>query len=232
MTDEIETYLSISPNKFEIYLFDKKNLVNLYKEQVEINSNKVEIDINLLKLFLEENIFKIEKLIGKFIKNIFLILNDSKVLNLHLGIKKKNYNKVVNKKYLENILIEAKDLFKETYQENQIMHMVVNKYIINGNYYSKLDEESVSDFLCIELQFISVPNNLASDISRVLEKYQIKVVKYFDYSYIKNFFFEKDIELSHMVFKIKNGFNENEVVLVPKNYKKFGFFEKFFQLFS
>ena len=66
------------------------------------------------------------------------------------------------------------------------MHMVVNKYIINGNYYSKLDEESVSDFLCIELQFISVPNNLASDISRVLEKYQIKVVKYFDYSYIKN----------------------------------------------
>ena len=56
MTDEIETYLSISPNKFEIYLFDKKNLVNLYKEQVEINSNKVEIDINLLILFLEENV--------------------------------------------------------------------------------------------------------------------------------------------------------------------------------
>ena len=45
MTDEVETYLSISPNKFEIYLFDKKNLVNLYKEKVEINSNKVEIDI-------------------------------------------------------------------------------------------------------------------------------------------------------------------------------------------
>ena len=105
MNDEIETYLSISANKFEIYLFDKKNLVNLYEEQVEINSNKVEIDFNLLILFLEENIFKIEKLIGKFIKNIFLILNDSKVLNLNLGIKKKNYNKVVNKKQLLKILL-------------------------------------------------------------------------------------------------------------------------------
>ncbi len=44
MIDEIETYLSISPNKFAIYLFDKKNLVNLYKEQVKIESNTDEID--------------------------------------------------------------------------------------------------------------------------------------------------------------------------------------------
>ena len=36
MIDEIETYLSISSNKFTIYLFDKKNLVNLYKEQRKI----------------------------------------------------------------------------------------------------------------------------------------------------------------------------------------------------
>ena len=30
---EFETYLSISPNKFGIYLFDTKNLKNLYKER-------------------------------------------------------------------------------------------------------------------------------------------------------------------------------------------------------
>ena len=89
MNDEIETYLSISPNKFEIYLFDKKKLVNLYKEKIEIDSNKDEIDLNLLAVFLEKNIFKIEKLIGKFIKNINLILHHKKILNLSLGIKKK-----------------------------------------------------------------------------------------------------------------------------------------------
>ena len=232
MIDEIETYLSISPNKFTIYLFDKKNLVNLYKEQVKIESSTGEIDLNQLTVFLEKNIFKIEKLIGKFIKNISLILHHNKVLNLNFCIKKKNYNRVIDKKYLENILIEAKDLFKETYQENQIMHMVINKYIVNGNYYSKLENEIVSDFLSLEIQFISLPDNLASNISNVLERYQIKIEKYFEYNYIKNFNFEKDIELSYMVFKIQNGFNENEVLLVPKNSKKTGFFEKFFQLFS
>ena len=32
--NEFETYLSISPNKFGIYLFDKKNLKNLYKKEI------------------------------------------------------------------------------------------------------------------------------------------------------------------------------------------------------
>ena len=54
MNDEIETYLSISSTKFEIYLFDKKNLLNMYKEKIEINSNKDEIDYNLLINFLEK----------------------------------------------------------------------------------------------------------------------------------------------------------------------------------
>ena len=32
---DLETYLSISPNKFGIYLFDTKNLKNLYKEEIK-----------------------------------------------------------------------------------------------------------------------------------------------------------------------------------------------------
>ncbi len=35
-----------------------------------------------------------------------------------------------------------------------------------------------------------------------------------------------------MVYKVRNGFNANEAVIVPKNSKKTGFFEKFFQLFG
>ena len=35
-----------------------------------------------------------------------------------------------------------------------------------------------------------------------------------------------------MAHNIINGINENEVKVVPKNTKKTGFFEKFFQLFS
>ena len=37
------------------------------------------LDLNKLKKFLDDNIFKIEKLIGKFIKNIFLIIENEKI---------------------------------------------------------------------------------------------------------------------------------------------------------
>ena len=90
MIDEsdIETYLIISPKKYSINLFDKKNLKNLYKEQLNLNGD-VSLDINKLSDFLDNNIFKIEKLTEKFLKSIFIIIQDEKVLNLDIGIKKK-----------------------------------------------------------------------------------------------------------------------------------------------
>ena len=36
---EFETYLSITPNKFGIYVFDTKNSNNLYDEEFKLQSN-------------------------------------------------------------------------------------------------------------------------------------------------------------------------------------------------
>ena len=49
-------------------------------------------------------------------------------------------------------------------------------------------------------------------------------------SEIKNIHFI-EIDLSDLD-DVRNGCNENEVILVPKNIENKGFFEKFFQLFS
>ena len=35
--------------------------------------------------------------------------------------------------------------------------------------------------MCLEVEFISIPNALEKEINRVLEKYQIKVFKYLDF---------------------------------------------------
>ena len=71
---EFETYLSISSKKFKIYLLDTKNLKNLYFEEKNFENSISILDLNNLEKFLDNNIFKIEKLIGKFVKNIYLFL--------------------------------------------------------------------------------------------------------------------------------------------------------------
>ena len=76
-----EVYLIISNEKYEIYLLDKKNLKNIYKEEIYIENNIDLIDYNLLNSFLDKNIFKIEKLIGNFLTTLVLVIENNQILN-------------------------------------------------------------------------------------------------------------------------------------------------------
>ena len=234
MTDELsfEAYLSISKKKFAIYLLDKKNLKNIYKEELYINNDKDLIDYNLLNIFLNKNVFKIEKLIGNFLRNIVVILENDQILNFSIGIKKKNYGEKFNKIYLESSLVELKDLFKENHQNKKILHFVVNKYLIDGVNYTSFDKKIDGENMQLEVNFISAPIDLIKEISNVLEKYQIKIDRLFEKKYIQNLFRGETLDLSVAVFKIQSGHNQNEISFIQKNTKKKGFFEKFFQLFS
>ena len=228
----LDAYLSISQKKFEIYLLDKKNLKNIYKKEFHFENDTDQIDYNLLGDFLDKNIFKIEKLTGNFLKSISLIIENYNILNFSIGIKKKNYGEKINKQYLESSLIELKDLFKENYQNNKIIHFIINRYLIDDINYTSFDQEINGEFICVEAKFISVPSILIKEISDVLAKYQIKIGSLFEKNYIQNFFKEQSLELTISAHKIKSGLNQNEISLVSKSYKKKGFFEKFFQLFS
>ena len=85
----IETYLYISPDEYKIYLFDKKNLKNLYKNEFKFKTKNNFVDFDNLEKFLEDNIFKIEKLAGGFIRHVFLVIENDQIIELNFGIKKK-----------------------------------------------------------------------------------------------------------------------------------------------
>jgi hypothetical protein len=157
---DFETFLYISKNKCEIFVFDNNNLKNLYNEEIK---NDNEIDLNILSKFLEENIYKIEKIINNFIRNIILIIKDDKVLDVCISIKKKKYKEYADQKHLENILVEAKDIFRENYLDQIIMHMII------------ISDNKNDDFLFIEVKFISISNNFTSYFDKLLENHQIKI---------------------------------------------------------
>ena len=227
---EFETYLSISRIKFGIYLFDTKNRNNLYFKEITFKNTNF-INYSHLKQFLDDNVFRIEKLIGKFIENIYIIIDDENILNIQIGIKQKNYQPSKSKVYLQSSITSAKDLFKENYPDEKIMHIIINNYLIDGKNYCYLQENLEYDQLNLVIQFKSISNENTYNLNKLLQNYQINIIKFLDGNYIKNFF-NKDIEVSKMAFDILNGCNVNEVIVVQKNNKKLGFFEKFFQLFS
>ena len=226
---DFETFLYISKNKYQIFVYDKNNLKNLYHEEI---GNNDEIELNILSKFIDDNIYKIEKMIKNFIRNIILIIQDDKVLDIGISLKKKIYEKNIDQKQLENSLVEIKDIFKENYQDLIIMHMII---IEKENNFSLNNDNKNDDYLFLEVNFISIPNNFTFNFDKLLENYQIKIKRYMSCSYIKSFFdieSKESIELFVTANKLNEGLNKNEVQLVSKSKENKGFFEKFFQLFS
>ena len=223
---DFETFLYISKNKYQIFVFDKNNSKNLYNDEI---TNFDEKELDIFSKFIDDNIYKIEKKIKNFIRNIILIIEDDKVLDIGISLKKKNYEKNIDQKQLENRLIEAKDIFRENYQDLIIMHMIIvekeNNFLLNN---ANIND----DYLFLEVNFISISNNFTFNFDKLLESHQIKISRYMSGKYIKSYIGEDVIELSIMANKLNNGMNKNEVQLVSKNVENKGFFEKFFQLFS
>ena len=228
---DFETYLYISKDKFQIFVLNKKKLKNLYSQELKIDHQFDFKDLNILLNFLDKNIYKIEKLIGNFIKNIILIVENEKNLKINMGIKK-SYETSLKQKSFSSNLTQLKDLFKKNYQDQTIMHMCIINYIIDGKRYSSFDTKLINDYFCIEVSFIAIDNKLVFAFDNVLEKYQIKIKQYMCGNYINNFIGDTGDEISIIANKLRNGLNINEIIIVAKHKENKGFFEKFFQLFS
>ena len=233
MTEErdFETYLYLSSNKFQIFLFDKKNIKNLFQETLTTENNFDFIEFIELTKFLDRNIFKIEKLIGTFIKNIFLIIDNQDNFIIKLSNKKKIENKV-NKENLKNTLIKLKNLINENYKNQTIIHILTNNKLVYDNIETSLIENEDTNSQCLEVSFITISNDLIFNLSKVLQEYQISIPKFIDGKYVKSYFKDDKLELSLATHKLINGFNDNEVLIVPKNTENQGFFERFFNVFS
>ena len=226
---DFEIFLYISKNKYQIFVYDKNNLKNLYNKEFKNDNEK---ELNILSKFLDDNIYKIEKKIKNFIRSIILIIEDDKILEIGISLKKKNYEKNENQKQLENSLVEVKDIFKENYQDLLIMHMVIvekeNNFLLNNT-------NNSDDYLFLEVNFISISNNFTFNFNKLLDNHQIKIKRYMSGDYIKSFFdieSKESMELFVMANKLNDGLNKNEVQLISKSKENRGFFEKFFQLFS
>ena len=65
------------------------------------------------------------------------------------------------------------------------MHMRIKNYYINNKSYSFFEENLKSDYLALEIKFNSISSIMVYELNKILENYQIKVIKYLDANYIK-----------------------------------------------
>ena len=152
--------------------------------------------------------------------------------DLEISIKEDNYDNVINKKVLTHLLNEAKNHCKKSLTENEIIHILITNYKVDGKDFLKFPENLECKNFSIDIQFICFPNLKIKELEKILKKYQITVNQIICANYVKDYFRDNNQDIFFLSDRIIRGCNENEVKIVNKTVENKGFFERFFNFFS
>jgi len=234
MRDDLnfEVFLFFGPEKIILSVNRKTDFVSVFKKEFFIDEKSTHLDFEKLNFFLNENIFKIEKILDNFIEKINLIIKSSDFFNLQLSIKKHDYNKKINLNTISSLLKDAKYHCNNTIQKNKIIHILIDNYIIDNHTYTEVPLNQKCENFSLDISFVCIPEVIVRKIEGILKTYQITLNNIVSSSYIEGYLKDESVNYFHMVSKIIDGYNKNEIKLTNKTLKNKGFFEKFFDLFG
>ena len=229
---EFVTFLLISPNKFSISVLNFFSYKEDYFEEKLFEKSIDLYDPQILNEFLEMNIFKIEKKIQSFVKEIIIILDSKDFFEINFSTKNKNFDNNLNIDSLTLLLNDARYQCRQTYKDKKIIHMIINNYIIDNKLYSSMPVNVDCKDLSLELRFICLSNKVEKYFEESLIKYQISISKFISARYLSEIFPHQEKNIFWYAKDLMDGFNKNEVILINKSLKNEGFFEKFFNFFN
>ena len=229
---QFETFLLVSFNKFSILVIKTSDLQKIYQEEIQFSNDSNQINLDKLNFFLDNNIFKIEKILKNFVKNIYLIIDFNNFFPIKISLKKNNFGNKLSLNNLSNTLNEAKDLCSKTLGKKKIVHFIIENYVIDEKHFSYLPKNINCKNFSLDLKFICLSNDLLKSFEQTLKRYQISIKQVVSFDYIKEFIDKDDTDIHNLSKIIVKGSFENEVLIVNKSNKNQGFFEKFFNFFS
>ena len=230
--EDFQTYLYLNHNQFIIYVTKIFTNEKIYSEKIRIEENSIELKFSKLDKFLDSNIFKIEKKLNSFIKNIYVILDSKEFHSIKLSIKKDNNGNLLNSESLIHPLKDLKNLCQSNLQNKKIIHFLIEKYVIDNKSYTTLPENANCNIFSIDTEFICLSKNLIENIEKILKKYHISLNQILCANYVEKYKDNTDNTIFTTASRIISGHNRNEILLVGKINKKQGFFERFFNFFN
>ena len=80
-----ETYLLINKKKFILCVIHNTSFETIYEDEMLLSDNS-EFKFEILNKFLEKNIFKVEKTLKNFVKDIDIILDNKEFFSVKMSI--------------------------------------------------------------------------------------------------------------------------------------------------
>ena len=228
-------YLEFSYTEFNIAAFNKINNKLEYSNQKLYKSyfNNNELNFDILQNFVEKNILEVEKAIGEFVKDIYLMIETPQSTSINLSVLKNNEGHKITKQDVMYLIQDAKQQILKSNSTIEIIHIITENYNLDNMNHNFLPLDINCKKFSIDIKFICFPKNLLRNFEQLFLKQQILVNKFICSNYVKTFNSKNNEK--HICEKgkeIVEGINKQEVVSIPKIIEKTGFFEKLFHFFK
>ena len=228
-------YLEFSHTELNIAAFNKINNKLEYSNQKLYKSyfNNNELNFDILQNFVEKNILEVEKAIGEFVKDIYLMVETPLSTSINLSVLKNNEGNKITKQDVMYLIQDAKQQILKSNSAIEIIQIITVNYNLDNMNYNFLPLDTNCKKFSIDIKFICFPKDLLRNFEQLFLKQQIFINKFICSNYVKTFNSKNNEK--HICEKgkeIVEGINKQEVVSIPKEPKRKGFFEKLFHFFK
>ena len=221
-------YLFCGLKQIIFTVLNKKNEI-LFNKEIIFNHQELNKNFEKLQNFLDHNIIEIEKKLKSYVKEINLIVDDVNFISIDMSSTHNFKNTLNELNNLTTSLVDLKNNIKQHIFNYEIIHLIINRFIIGKESYSSVPNDIKDENVFLEIRFICLKLDTYKKYQEIFAKYQINIL---NYEYVNSFKNSDQDNLFNISEKLINGSNQNEILFINKTAKNKGFFEKFFDFFG
>ncbi len=233
-SDNKDFYFGISDSKIYICYFEtKKNLIKSYVDfEIPDNLNN-NLNFKIISNLLKLNIRKLEKELGFFLNKGNVSIKSKTYERILFSIRYMFDEKKLDEKAIANIVQSEVQYFRTLDERLSIIHLVINKYIIDDKVFNYLPTNMKFKKIILEIEFICLSKKLIAKVRNLFKECKIDINKIVSFDYAKKFLeSEEDPTMCLSANKIIGGANSLEIRIQKDTPKKKSLFDTIFNFFD
>ncbi len=227
-------YFGISDNNIYICFFE--NGKRYFKKSINfeipdtLNNN---LNFKIISNLLKKNIRVFEKSLGLFL-NKGNISIQSKTYQSIIFSTKNIFDQIkLDEKVVSNLVKIGTQYFASNEKRLSIIHIIINKYIIDGKNYDNMPRNIKFKKIILEIELVCLDKNLINKVSNLFKECNIEINKIVSFEYAKNFLDgEDDKTMCISAKKVLDGANKSEIKLQEISPSKSKIFDRIFNFFD
>tara|TARA_B100000886_G_scaffold112790_1_gene75827 strand:+ start:1113 stop:1817 length:705 start_codon:yes stop_codon:yes gene_type:complete len=225
-------YLAIVNQNLHINYFSSKEYNSIYQKKY-LMPDTLGNNLNLIILtkFISEKIKDFEKYVGSFIEKVNVI-TDANYDQFTLSLKNKYDSVKIEEIDVIRLISDAKKQILRNNKDCAILHLLIDKYIVDGEEYLEFPENLNCKEFIIEISFITVQASIVKTLNKIFKDCNIEVKKIISHQYSSRFAEKSDVNPCIAGKKVIDGINPSEVIMLNLYTRKQGFFEKVFNFLT